>query len=103
MSANIEAAAEAAGITVEQFRRLSPQNRMAFARRVTDASRPYVDVVRRDVFLAQTELSKIEARIARINNTPAGSAGQRQQAERNLAFLQDKASGLRRLIAGQPS
>jgi hypothetical protein len=94
--ATIEEAAEAAGMSVDNFVKLSPANRLIFAARVDRAGASHVDVAKRDAIKDASDLVTLERRLTRLNaENPRFASGLAHQ-DKVRSYIQDRIAGIRR-------
>ena len=96
--ATIEQAVEASGFTLEQFRKLTPAQRMIFAARA-DAGTHMPDHAKIDRIRTETDLAQLELRLARLNGeSPARFANGRALQTQTSEFIIDRIAGIRRRL-----
>jgi S-adenosylmethionine:diacylglycerol 3-amino-3-carboxypropyl transferase len=94
--ATIEQAVEASGFTLEQFRKLTPAQRMIFSARA-DAGTPMPNTARIDRIRDESNLAQLEVRLARLNGeSPARFANGRALQTQTREFITDRIAGIRR-------
>ena len=96
--ATAEQSAEAAGMSLTDFKALKPSQRMVFAARA-DAGTPYSDHAKRERVQAETELAALENRLSKLGSEqPAKFANGLELQRRTREFVADRIAGIRRRL-----
>jgi hypothetical protein len=94
--ADIESAAEAAGMTIADFKALKPAQRMVFAARA-DHGHAMPDHAKIDRIRDESELATLETRLAKLDaEPPAKFANGRGVQAHTREFITDRIAGIRR-------